>query len=287
VNYGAGSAGSERTRQTVELARRVLDAEVHATATRDAATLAGWMAERVEGYRRIVIAGGDGSLGVAYNVLTGRDVDIGYIPAGYGNATAHLLQLPRDPGALVQVLLRGEARPVDLVQVGGRLALFAGAGWDALVAGRYAATGARRTPGWAAAVARSLPDLVRRRHATVVADGRTVHDGPMVMLVAGTTPWYGRGLLVNPGASAIAGLMTVRIYSGPLPGFALESARWVAHRQPAAAGIAARQLELRTPEPAGIAVQADGDLLGTATKWQMRIRPGAARLIGAWEGERA
>jgi hypothetical protein len=81
--------------------------------------------------------------------------------------------------------------------------------------------------------------------------------------------------------------MTVRIYAGPLPVFALESVRWVVRRQPAAAAIAARHLELRTADSEGIAVQADGDLLGTAARWEMRIQPAAARLIGSWEGERA
>ncbi len=43
-------------------------------------------------YRTAVIAGGDGSLGIAFNVAEGRDVALGYIPAGFGNATAHLLR---------------------------------------------------------------------------------------------------------------------------------------------------------------------------------------------------
>ena len=48
-------------------------------------------------YRTAVIAGGDGSLGIAFNVAEGRDLALGYIPAGFGNATAHLLRLPRRP----------------------------------------------------------------------------------------------------------------------------------------------------------------------------------------------
>jgi diacylglycerol kinase family enzyme len=255
---------------------------VHTTATRDPETLAAWMREHLDGYSRVVIAGGDGSLGVGYNVLVGREVDIGYIPAGFGNATAHLLRLPRDPGALAEVLLRGDARPIDLVEVDGRLALFAGAGWDALVAGRYAASGARRTIGWATAVARSLGDLVNRPQATVIADGAIVHEGPMTMLVAGTTPWFGRGLLVNPGASATDGRLTLRVYGGPLPAFALETARWVTRRSPAARPVSATRVEVIATPPAQLPLQADGDLLGVAERWELDIRPAAARLIGNW-----
>jgi diacylglycerol kinase (ATP) len=262
--------------------RRALNADVHITATRDPAELQAWMADRLDGYGTLVIAGGDGSLGVAYNVVAGREVALAYIPAGFGNATAHLLRLPREPEALAAVIAAGNSRPVDLVAVDGRLALFAGAGWDALVAGRYAAAGARRLPGWAVAVARSLPDLVRRPSVVVEADGRVVHDGPMELMVAGTTPWFGRGLLVNPGARVDAGQLTLRVYTGPLPAFGVEAARWVARRKPAATAIRARGVTLRTVDERPLPVQADGDLLGSRSSWNFEIRPAAVRLIGRW-----
>ncbi len=59
------------------------------------------MDERLGEYATVVVVGGDGSLGVAYNAVADRtDVTLGYIPAGFGNATAHLLKLPRHPAAL-------------------------------------------------------------------------------------------------------------------------------------------------------------------------------------------
>ena len=152
LNEGAGSARTDAVRRVVELARHALDADLHVTSTRDADELGAWLRERIDPYATAVIAGGDGSLGVAYNVAAGRDgLALGYLPAGFGNATRHLLRLPSKPEELVEVLLRGEARPIDLVSVEGRLALFAGVGWDARVAGRYAdaarvACAARRPP---------------------------------------------------------------------------------------------------------------------------------------------
>jgi diacylglycerol kinase (ATP) len=264
------------------MVREALQADLHVTATRDPAALQAWMAERVNDYRTLVIAGGDGSLSVAYNVVAGRDVQIGYIPAGFGNATAHLLRLPRDPDRLAAVIAAGASRKVDLVAVEGRLALFVGAGWDALVAGRYAASGARRLRGWAMAVARSLPDLVRRPNVVVEADGGVVHDGPMELLVVGTTPWFGRGLLVNPGARYDAGQLTMRVYTGPLPSFGLEAMRWVARRRPRALAVRGSVMTLRTADGEPVPVQADGDLVGQQQSWAFEIRPAAVRLIGRW-----
>jgi diacylglycerol kinase (ATP) len=283
LNEGAGSARTDPVRRAVELARRALDADLHVTATRDVAELTSWLTERIDGYETAVIAGGDGSLGVAYNVAAGREgLTLGYLPAGFGNATRHLLRLPSTPEAMVDVLMRADARPIDLIAVDGRLALFAGAGWDARVAGRYADAGARRLPGWAAAVARSIPDLWRRPQVEVRADDWLVHRGPMELLVIGTTPFYGRGLKVNPGARPDAGVMALRVYPGPAPRLAIEAARWALRIAPRAGRIDARRVELRSTDGTPIPVQADGDVVDARPSWTFEIRPAAVRLIGRW-----
>ncbi len=230
------------------------------------------------------MVGGDGTLGVAYNVAAGReDLALGYVPAGFGNATSHLLRLPRDPEALAEILRAGQTRALDLVAVDGRLALFAGAGWDALVAGRYADAGAKRLPGWAVAVARSVPDLWRRHEVEVRADDWVVHRGPMELLVVSTTPFYGRGLKVNPGARPDAGTLSLRVYPGPAPRLGIEAGRWALRMKPHAPRIAATRVELRSRDGGDIPVQADGDLLGARPYWEFEIRPQAVRIIGRWD----
>ena len=95
LNEGAGSARTDRVRRAVDLARRALDADLHVIATRDVEEITAWLTERIDDYGTAVIAGGDGSLGVAYNVAAGREgLTLGYVPAGFGNATRHLLRLP-------------------------------------------------------------------------------------------------------------------------------------------------------------------------------------------------
>jgi diacylglycerol kinase family enzyme len=283
LNRAAASAGNRRVARAVALTRAALNADLHVADTRNAVELRAWMDEHVPGYATVVVAGGDGSLSVAYNLLAGRqDLALGYIPAGFGNATANLLDLPSRPDFLAEVIARGEARPVDLVEVNGRLALFAGAGWDAVVAERYHADGARRHIGWARAIVRSVPDLLRRPEVTVEADGAVVHQGPMELLVVSTTPWYGRGLLVNPGARPDRGELVMRIYRGPLPRFAVDALRWVAKRRPATPAMTAREVVLRTFNDQPLTLQADGDVVGSGSEWRLGIRPAAVRLIGRW-----
>jgi len=282
VNEGAGSARSGRVRRTIELVRAALDADLHVTATRSPSELAGWLAERVTPYTTVVIAGGDGSLGIAYNVLEGRDVAIGYIPAGFGNATAHLLRLPRRPEELAAVVSGATTRAVDLVRIDGRLALFAGAGWDAVVAGRYASAGAHRLRGWATAVVGSMSELIRRHLVRVEAEGRTLHEGPMELLVASTTPYYGRGLRVNPGARPDSGRITLRVYPGPIPLLAAEAVRWAVGATPSARPAHVTSAIVTALDGRPLPVQADGDLIGERDVWRLEVAPAAARLIGRW-----
>ncbi len=285
LNEGAGSARTAHVRRAVHATQRLLDADLHVTSTRDAATLTAWLGETIPAaarYDTIVVAGGDGTLSVAYNALAGRDVTIGYLPAGFGNATRHLLRLPKDPDEQANVVATGEARPVDMLSVNGHLALFAGAGWDARVADRYTRAGARRLPGWAAAVTRSIPDLWRRPSVRVEVDGSTIHHGPMELLVVGTTPYFGRGLQVNPGARTDAGELLARVYPGPATALAMEALRWATRRMPRAVGHPAQVIELHVDDEEEIPVQADGDVIGTAAWWRFEVRRRAVRLIGRW-----
>lgn len=282
VNEGAGSAHSERVQAAVALTRRALDADLHVTATRVPAELRAFLDERLADYKTVIIAGGDGSLGVAFNAVADRDLTLGYIPAGFGNATSHLLRLPRHPAALAGLLATGETRSTDLVAVDDHLALFAGAGWDALVARRYAERGAKRLRGWAEAIASSVPELLNRHRVRVEIDGEPAYEGPLTLLVASTTPYYGRGLLVNPGARPDRGQLTVRIYPGPLARQAVESVRWLAHRRPSAPGHQATTLTLTSLDERPVPVQADGDVIGESSSWKFDVRVAAVRLIGRW-----
>lgn len=93
----------------------------------------------LEGYRRVVAVGGDGTCHEVVNGLFAAGVEttpqLGVIPAGSGNDFAHALGVPSDVEGACAVLKEGAPRPVDLgrVTVDGRPRLFAnnvGLGFD-------------------------------------------------------------------------------------------------------------------------------------------------------------
>ncbi|HVX41791.1 MAG TPA: diacylglycerol kinase family protein [Gemmatimonadaceae bacterium] len=75
------------------------------------------------GARRILVAGGDGSIGAAANVLSGTGVELAILPCGTLNHLAKDLALPLELDRAARVAVEGEATSVDAATVNGRLFL--------------------------------------------------------------------------------------------------------------------------------------------------------------------
>ena len=69
------------------------------------------------GCRRIIVAGGDGTVGAAVDALTSenRDLELAVLPLGTGNDLARSLAMPLDPDAALDVCIAGAAAPMDVL----------------------------------------------------------------------------------------------------------------------------------------------------------------------------
>lgn len=74
------------------------------------------------GHDLLVVAGGDGTLNEVINGLAAEEYrpQIGLIPAGTTNVLARELGIPRDFEAACEVIIKGEAIPVDVIKVNDR-----------------------------------------------------------------------------------------------------------------------------------------------------------------------
>lgn len=90
------------------------------------------------GIDRLIVLGGDGTLGDVARELAFRDLVVGVVPAGTGNDFCRNLGLPLEPEAALELAIRGQANRIDLGRTsGGRYFLnVAGVGFDAEVAER-------------------------------------------------------------------------------------------------------------------------------------------------------
>ena len=70
---------------------------------------------------RMVVAGGDGSIGPAAEVAGGADVPLAIVPVGTANDFARALGIPLDPAEACRVAVTGdETRRLELARFGSR-----------------------------------------------------------------------------------------------------------------------------------------------------------------------
>lgn len=73
----------------------------------------------VQGTRRVVVAGGDGTITAAVDELAHTDVELAVIPMGTQNNFARTLGVPTDLAAACQLAVNGEAAAVDVGRADG------------------------------------------------------------------------------------------------------------------------------------------------------------------------
>jgi diacylglycerol kinase (ATP) len=115
TNSEAGTSDKERLDAAIDLLSEGASVEVASTSS--PGELDGVLHRA--GSRRIVVAGGDGSLHAVVKALYRRhelsDAVLGLIPLGTGNDFARGTDIPLDPEEAARLVLEGEPRPVDLI----------------------------------------------------------------------------------------------------------------------------------------------------------------------------
>ena len=225
TNADAGNTDTEAVEKALDVLRRYGDVEVCATA--DQGELDGVLHRR--GGRRVVVAGGDGSLHAVIAALHRRnelaDTVVGLLPLGTGNDFARGADIPLDPEEAAELIATAAPRPVDLlVDCTGEVVVnnvHIGAGAQA----------SRKAHKWkkrlgrvgypiGAALAAVNPPFVRLR---VEVDGEEVADlaHPILMVAVGNGATVGGGAEITPEADPEDGKVDVMISFavGPLSRF--------------------------------------------------------------------
>lgn len=70
-------------------------------------------------HRRIIVAGGDGTIAAVAQLLTGTDTELAILPLGTLNHFARDLGIPTDLKEAAKVAVSGTAKPVDVGEVNG------------------------------------------------------------------------------------------------------------------------------------------------------------------------
>ncbi len=93
-----------------------------------------------QNYKRLIIAGGDGSVSFAVNEIIKNNINIdedfaiGYIPAGTANILQAELGMTKNINKISKILISNDFYKVNLVQINEKyFILMAGVGWDAQI----------------------------------------------------------------------------------------------------------------------------------------------------------
>lgn len=204
-NPAAGRGRASHHAREVEQHLRTCGADVesYASASPEDLTRAAAESSR-EGYDRVVLCGGDGSLNLAlrhFDLLRGT---LALVPLGSGDDFARVTGIPRETRAACELAVRGSAREVDVAVANGlRYAGVAGLGFDSEVA-RYANEKVKRLRGSAVYLYSILRVLPKFRPRRVQIDDR---EEEIMFAVFGNSPQYGGGIRIAPGASLDDGML--------------------------------------------------------------------------------
>ena len=224
----------------------------------------------------VVVAGGDGTVGLVARQLAGGDAAIGIIPSGTFDNVARALRIPADLGDALDLIRTGTPRPVTLGAVGDDLFLeIAAAGFF----GQTIGLGDTIKDASFAEIPAKLAAVLTARPFDFTLDGDVKASGRALSLVVTNTPTTGSRMPVGDGDPTEPALeLAVRV-GATRSDVILRAAGAVLlnrHRDRTGMTIGFRVLTITT-NPA-VTLYADNREVGT-TPAIIRALPGAVRVI--------
>jgi diacylglycerol kinase (ATP) len=285
TNAVAGSADRERVESVV----RILDTAgpVEVVILDDETDLNRVLDGR--GTRRLVIAGGDGTLHSAIAALHRRDelgdVEVGLIPLGTGNDFARGAGVPLDAEQAAKVVLHGRVQLVDIVvDDAGDIAVnnvHVGVGAEA---SRLGALWKRRLGrlGYGFGMIQTSASRAFRLEVTIDGERVAGHDRPVLEVSVGNGATVGGGLPLNPGADPTDGKLDaiVSYATGPFRrvSYGVDLLRGQQTRR---RDVLRRSCDTVTVAGKPFYISADGEIYGPVPRRDWRVERGAVRMIVA------
>ncbi|HBN09048.1 MAG TPA: hypothetical protein DD435_10510 [Cyanobacteria bacterium UBA8530] len=251
----------------------------------DAAGDARRAAERAirDGCESIVVAGGDGTINEVLQAIAGTNVSLGIVPAGTTNVLSAELGIPSDFEKVLEVLLAGKTRRIDLGKTNGRyFSLVTGIGFDAQMTVDMMPEVKRLVGNFAFIDAWIRAFFTHRaRRMVIQIDGKRKLRLLCFMIVVSNTSLYGGTVLkFNERADIADGLLDVCI---------LRSKRWYdvfRHFIGSVTGthrlfddiefFQAKRIDIEASSP--VPYQIDADPVGM-TPVSIEVAPGALKVI--------
>jgi YegS/Rv2252/BmrU family lipid kinase len=162
--------------------------------------------------RRVLVAGGDGTIKLMAEVLRDRDIAIGILPTGSANGLAHSLDIPLALEDALTVALGNHIQKTDVLCINNSLSLhISDLGLNAELIRHYEAGNVRGKIGYALQAVPTLLDSEMPFTFDVRVDqGQWSKQG--VLLALANARKYGTGATINPDGKIDDGKFEVLIF---------------------------------------------------------------------------
>jgi YegS/Rv2252/BmrU family lipid kinase len=161
-----------------------------------------------EGYERVFVVGGDGTVNEVAQGLVNTGVALGILPKGSGNGLARHLQIPLRMDRALRLLHRYQTVPIDTLRINDTISInVSGVGFDAHVASKFGKNGKRGLLGYAKLI---LREFRRFKEFEVKAslDDQVVVRKSFIVAIANSSQ-FGNNVRVAPHASVCDGEMEI------------------------------------------------------------------------------
>jgi len=158
---------------------------------------------------RVVAVGGDGTVKMVAELVQGRSIPLGIIPAGSANGMARELEIPLDVNEALEVAINGRAQPIDLIRINDKEICIhlSDMGLNAMLVKYFEKSKKRGMSGYGQAIFRVLWQK-QKMYATIHTDEDT-YRRKAYMIVLANARKYGTGANINPEGDVSDGYFEV------------------------------------------------------------------------------
>lgn len=230
----------------------------------------------------VFAAGGDGTVSLVAEAVSGTGVPLGILPLGSGNGLAKDLRIPLEVKEALRLFWEHQFRRLDTLRVGGRFAThLADMGFNARVVSKFDEGNVR---GPAAYVRIATQEYVAYEPATYhIETDRERWEGPAFMLTMANANTFGSNVVINPDSKLDDGQFEICLIA-PFPNSAAPALLYRLYTSSFDASdytrrLRCRRARIRVVGAEQVLVQLDGEPCYLPTPVEVEICPGSLRVL--------
>lgn len=162
------------------------------------------------GFKYIIVAGGDGTVNEVAKTMVGTDSTLGIIPFGSGNGLARDLGIPMESDKAIDIILTANTRTIDYGVANEHIFFCTcGFGFDAFISDKFSDEKKRGPFTYVRNVVESVVDFKSEEYE-ITSDEGTIKERAFILTCANASQ-YGNDAFIAPNADMEDGKMNVSI----------------------------------------------------------------------------